>query len=140
MRANRGRNTSPELALRQELHQLGLRYRVDFPIHPAGQRLTRPDVVFPARRIAVYVDGCFWHGCPDHGTQASTNREYWAEKIAANRARDARLTHALEADGWTVLRFWEHDDPVKSAYTVEEVVKTKGGVHRMASISHASSS
>jgi len=126
MRANRRRDTSPELALRQELHRLGLRYRVDFPIRPTGQRLIRPDVVFPSRRIAVYLDGCFWHGCPDHGTKAATNHQYWAEKIATNRARDARLTNALEADGWTVLRFWEHDDPVRSAYRVNEVVKTKG--------------
>ncbi|MGN6663751.1 MAG: very short patch repair endonuclease [Solirubrobacterales bacterium] len=122
MRANRQRDTSPELALRRELHRLGLRYRIDFPIRPTGQRLTRPDVVFPSRRIALYVDGCFWHGCPDHGTQASTNRDYWAEKIAANRARDARLTQALEEDGWTVIRFWEHDDPTESAYKIKEVV------------------
>lgn len=125
MRANRRRDTRPELALRRELHRLGLRYRVDFPIRPAGQCLIRPDVVFPSRRIALYVDGCFWHGCPDHGTRASTNRDYWAEKIAANRARDARLTQALEEDGWAVLRFWEHDDPTASAYRVKEVVTAR---------------
>lgn len=126
MRANRRRDTSPELALRKELHRLGLRYRVDFPIRPIGQRLIRPDVVFPARRIAVYVDGCFWHGCPDHGTRATTNQEYWTEKIATNRARDARLTNALEVDGWTVLRFWEHDDPLLSARKVKETVDRRG--------------
>ena len=122
MRANRRRDTRPELALRRELHRLGLRYRIDFPIRPTGQRQTRPDVVFPSRRIAINVDGCFWHGCLYHGTQASTNRDYWAEKIAANRARDARLTQALEEDGWTVIRFWEHDDPTEAAYQVKEVV------------------
>lgn len=123
MRANRRRDTAPELALRQVLHGLGLRYRVDFPIRPGEGRLIRPDIVFPARRIAVYVDGCFWHGCPLHGTRATTNRAYWDEKIATNKARDARITAALEADGWTVHRFWEHADPVHAARIIEASVR-----------------
>ncbi len=127
MRANRRRDTGPELALRKTLHRLGHRYRVDFPIRPSGGRLVRPDIVFPARRIAVYIDGCFWHGCPTHGTRSATNRRYWDEKIAANQARDARITAALEADGWTVLRFWEHDDPGDAARLISSSVLTHGG-------------
>lgn len=101
---------------------MGLRYRVDFPIRPAGGRLIRPDIVFPGRRVAVYVDGCFWHGCPIHGTRAATNRPYWDEKIAANQERDARISAALEADGWTVLRFWEHEDPGDAARLIRSVL------------------
>lgn len=113
------------MALRRELHRRGLRYRVDFPIRPKGERLIRPDIVFPARRIAVYVDGCFWHGCPIHGTRAVTNRAYWDEKIDTNKARDARITAGLEADGWIVLRFWEHEDPVQAAQAIEDVVRER---------------
>lgn len=123
MRANRRRDTAPELALRRILHRLGLRYRVDFPIRPTGERLMRPDIVFPARRIAVYVDGCFWHGCPLHGSRAATNQAYWDEKIATNKARDARVTAALKSDGWTVLRFWEHEDPADAARRIKELVR-----------------
>jgi DNA mismatch endonuclease (patch repair protein) len=125
MRANRRRDTTPELALRQALHRAGLRFRVDFPIRPPSGRTVRPDIVFPARRIAVYVDGCFWHGCPIHGTRATTNRAYWDEKIETNKARDTRTTAALEADGWTVLRFWEHDDPDDAAELVEAAIRAR---------------
>lgn len=118
MRANRRRDTAPERALRTALYAAGARYRVDFPVRPCGGRPVRPDVVFLRRRLAVFVDGCFWHGCPIHGTQPATNRDYWSRKIAENRERDARTTRALEADGWTVLRFWEHDDPAIAATRV----------------------
>jgi len=82
----------------------------------------RPDVVFPRRRVAAYVDGCYWHGCPVHGTSARTNAEYWRWKIADNQERDRRITNVLEADGWTVLRFWEHDDPCEAAARVAAAV------------------
>ena len=123
MRANRRRDTGPELLLRSALHRAGLRFRVDLPIRPGGGRPVRPDVVFPRRRVAVYVDGCFWHGCPVHWTRSRTNAGYWDEKVVANRERDARTTAALEADGWTVLRFWEHDDMNDAAATVMAVVR-----------------
>ena len=74
-------------------------------------RTVRPDVVFPKQRIAVFVDGCFWHGCPLHGTSPATNREYWGPKIAENRQRDLRNQRDLEAEGWIVIRAWEHEDP-----------------------------
>lgn len=118
MQANTRRDTKPELALRSLLHRAGARFRVDFPIRPGGGRPVRPDVVFPRRRVAVYVDGCFWHNCPIHGTRPATNREYWDAKLDANRERDARTTRALEADGWTVLRFWEHEEPADAAEVV----------------------
>ncbi len=124
MRANRRRDTGPERQLRSALHELGLRFRVDAPIRPSGERSVRPDVVFPRRRVAVYVDGCFWHGCPEHWTRSRTNQVYWDEKVIANRERDHRTTAALERDGWTVLRYWEHEDMRAAARRVADVVRS----------------
>lgn len=126
MRANRRRDTGPERQLRSALHRAGLRFRVDMPIRPSGGRPVRPDVVFPRRKIAVYVDGCFWHGCPVHWTKSRTNAPYWDEKVAANRERDARITAALEGDGWKVVRFWEHDDMQEAARRVEALARAAG--------------
>ncbi len=103
------RDTGPERQVRSLLHAAGLRFRVDFPITVNGARPIRPDIVFTRRRVAVFIDGCFWHGCPEHGKRPTIrNDHYWAPKIAGNTARDRRHTAALEAVGWTVLRFWEH--------------------------------
>ena len=107
MRSNRGRDTSPERALRRVLHAAGYRYRVGFA--PGPDRRRRADIVFTRLRIAVFVDGCFWHSCPIHGTEPKTNTEYWIPKLARNRLRDAETTRALEANGWTVVRVWEHE-------------------------------
>lgn len=125
MQSNRRRDTGPELSLRRELHRRGLRYRVDHPIRIAGHRLIRPDVVFTARRVVVFVDGCFWHGCPDHGSTPDRNAGYWGPKLAANAARDARTTAALAAAGWRVVRVWEHEPPFAAA---ERVVAALRGV------------
>jgi DNA mismatch endonuclease, patch repair protein len=123
MQANKRRDTAPELALRSELHRRGLRYRVDRPIRISGERPIRPDVVFVGPKVAVFVDGCFWHGCPEHGTlPKATNRRYWAEKITQNKARDQRHRALLGSNGWTVLRFWAHEDPVAAAREVEKAV------------------
>jgi len=112
MKANRRRDTGPELGVRSVLHRRGLRYRVDFPVTLDGRpRAVRPDVVFPRQRVALFVDGCWWHGCPAHSSVAATNVVYWKDKIAANRERDARNTAHLEAVGWTVIRAWAHEDP-----------------------------
>jgi DNA mismatch endonuclease (patch repair protein) len=92
MRANRRRDTTPELALRSALHRTGARYRVDYPVRLPNSRPIRPDIVFTARRVAVFVDGCFWHGCPIHGTTPATNRDYWQSKLTTNRERDLRTT------------------------------------------------
>jgi DNA (cytosine-5)-methyltransferase 1 len=113
------RDTKPELALRSSLHGMGLRFSVDRQIR--GSR-RRSDVVFPTERVAVYVDGCFWHGCPQHGTVPKQNRQWWLDKLAANRQRDVDTDAALRAEGWTVLRFWEHDDPLSAAAKVRDVL------------------
>ncbi|GHD06263.1 very short patch repair endonuclease [Zhihengliuella salsuginis] len=109
MLGNKRRDTSIELAVRRRLHALGFRYRVDYP--PVKGLRRRADVVFTRRRIAVFIDGCFWHRCPDHGTHPKRNADYWEPKLDANAARDAETTALLEAAGWTVLRFWAHEDP-----------------------------
>ncbi len=109
MRSNRRRDTGPELAVRKAVHASGLRYRVDYPIKPSSGRSIRPDLVFPRHKVAIFVDGCFWHGCPIHGTLPKANSSYWGPKIAENEARDRRHTAALGTDGWTVIRIWEHD-------------------------------
>jgi DNA mismatch endonuclease (patch repair protein) len=108
MRANRRVNTKPELALRRALHRQGYRYRKDYRIDLDGVRV-RPDIAFTARRLAVFVDGCFWHACPDHGSKPSANTWYWEPKLARNVQRDRAADAALAAAGWTVVRIWEHE-------------------------------
>lgn len=110
MQANRRRDTTPELALRRLLHKEGLRYRCDLRIDLPGAMRARPDVVFTRRKVAVFVDGCFWHGCPVHGRTPTTNVDYWSVKLARNLARDRLQTRALQDAGWTVIRIWEHED------------------------------
>ena len=117
------RDTSPELKIRRELHRLGLRYRLDK--RPADSLRTRADIVFGPARIAVFVDGCFWHGCPEHATQPRNNATWWRTKIDANRNRDRRNTAALEEVGWHVVRVWEHDDAVEAARRIEELVRRR---------------
>ena len=110
MLANRRRDTSIELAVRRLLHAAGARYRVDFAPDPTSRR-RRADIVFTRAKVAVFMDGCFWHGCPEHFVPPESNADYWGPKIARNMERDRETTAALEAIGWTVLRFWEHEDP-----------------------------
>ena len=109
MQGNRSRDTKPELAVRSAVHRRGLRFRVSVRPQPEFPRTA--DLVLRKSRIAVFVDGCYWHGCPEHHTQPATNAEYWADKIARNIERDAETTDYLQRSGWTVLRFWEHEDP-----------------------------
>ena len=112
MKANRGRDTSPELRLRQELHNRDMRYRTHMTVLPGSRR--NVDIVFSRVRLAVFVDGCFWHGCPVHGSMAKANREYWETKIAENQQRDRDTDVRLRSQGWTPLHIWEHQ-PVKDA-------------------------
>jgi DNA mismatch endonuclease (patch repair protein) len=107
MRGNRRRDTAPELAIRRAVHALGLRYRVD--ARPIPDLNRRADLVFTRARVAVFVDGCYWHGCPDHGTVARTNAYYWTPKIQRNRARDRETDTVLAERGWVSLRIWEHE-------------------------------
>ncbi|WNG93676.1 very short patch repair endonuclease [Mycobacterium sp. ITM-2016-00318] len=108
MRGNRRRDTRPELALRRHLHAMGLRYRVDFAPLQEARRL-RADIVFTRARVAVFIDGCFWHKCPYHYRPARSNADFWTAKIEGNHQRDALSNAALRDAGWTVLRFWEHE-------------------------------
>lgn len=125
MQMQRTRDTAPELALRRLLHARGLRYRVDREPLPGLRR--RADIVFGPARVAVYVDGCFWHGCPEHGNpRPASNGWYWPTKIATNKARDTDTDQRLTAAGWAVIRCWEHDDPAEVAARVEAVVRNRG--------------
>lgn len=121
MRRQRRAGTGPELALRRELHRRGLRYRVDVRVLQGLRR--RADVAFPRQRVAVFVDGCFWHACPQHGTRPKANREWWSDKLEVNVARDRDTDARLLEAGWTPLRFWEHDDPSEAADVVEQMVR-----------------
>lgn len=113
----RNRDTSAEMAIRRELHRRGLRYRVNFAIPGMGR--TRPDLCFTRARLAVFVDGCFWHRCPDHATFPKTNAAWWEEKLAVNVARDRATDERLVELGWTVIRIWEHESPDAAADRVE---------------------
>lgn len=120
-RANRRTDTKPEIRLRSALHRRGLRFRKDFLIR-VGEVRVRPDVVFTKLKVAVFVDGCFWHSCPEHGSIPSRNREYWIPKLAANVVRDRKVDAALAGSGWFVERVWEHEKPGDAADRIEEVV------------------
>ena len=123
MRANRRRDTIPEIAVRSLLHAEGLRFRVDHPIRVQSRRPIRPDIVFTRARVAVQIMGCWWHGCPEHGRRTTnSNAHYWGLKIARNVERDAEQDAALSDAGWTVMRFWEHDPPEQVAAAVATVV------------------
>lgn len=122
MRSNKGRDTRPELAIRRRVHAAGLRYRVSARPLPGFRRTA--DLVFTRLRVAVFVDGCFWHGCPEHHTVAATNAAYWAEKVRANRARDRETTERLLDEGWRVVRIWEHEDPEAAAARVIAEVRS----------------
>ena len=123
MRSVRQRGTSPELRLRRALFARGLRYRLHRTL--TGEPRRTADIVFPGPRVAVFVDGCFWHGCPEHGTWPKANADFWREKIEANRARDADTNDRLEALGWTVVRVWTHEDPEEAAERVARIVEAR---------------
>lgn len=116
MSSQRTSGTKPESVIRRRLHSLGLRYRVGYPV-PGMPRRTI-DIAFTRARVAVLVDGCFWHGCPVHAVPPKNNAAWWAAKLAANRARDAETNRALEEAGWTVVRLWEHESTEDAVGTV----------------------
>jgi DNA mismatch endonuclease (patch repair protein) len=109
MSRQRRRDTGPELAVRQRLHALGYRYRVDH--RPLPDLRARGDLVFTRARVVVFVDGCFWHRCPQHATSPQHNGEWWRAKLDANVARDRATDRRLGDAGWRVVRIWEHEDP-----------------------------
>lgn len=113
MRGNRSRDTKPELALRKAIHGMGLRYRVDTAPLEGFNR--RADIVFRGAKVAVFCDGCFWHGCPDHHRASQRNSDYWTKKFAENKARDQDTDRVLTEAGWLVIRIWEHESPDRVA-------------------------
>jgi DNA mismatch endonuclease (patch repair protein) len=124
MQGNRKRDTRPELRVGSHLHACGLRYRRDLAV-VAGAVRVRPDFVFTRSRVAVFVDGCFWHGCPDHGTTPKANSHYWGPKLARNQERDRLVNAALQHAGWAVVRIWEHEAPDRAAEAVRAVVAAR---------------
>ncbi|MFJ8191381.1 very short patch repair endonuclease [Streptomyces sp. NPDC096094] len=123
MRRQASKNTGVELAVRRLLHADGLRYRVEYPVPGMARR--RIDVAFTRAKVAVLIDGCFWHGCPQHATQPKSNAEWWRNKLDRNMARDRETTEHLTALGWSVLRFWEHEDPVEVSARVRAAVERR---------------
>lgn len=123
MSAARRRDTKPEIDVRRILHRRGLRYRVAYPV-PGRPRRTI-DVAFTRTMVAVFLDGCFWHGCPEHGTVPRANRDWWLAKLETNRVRDRDTTTVLERQDWMVLRFWEHEPPEAVADAVAASVNAR---------------
>lgn len=121
MLGNVSKGTKPEMEVRRRLHAQGFRYRVNYRAVLEVRRTA--DIAFTRHKIAVFIDGCFWHGCPAHYTAPTKNAEYWAEKVARNRHRDLETSAIYERNGWTVLRFWGHDD---SLCIVEAVTRAVG--------------
>ncbi|MCV7440809.1 very short patch repair endonuclease [Mycobacterium paraense] len=124
MQRQKTRDTEPELAIRRLLHARGLRYRVDYP--PLAGMRRRADLVFGPAKVAVFVDGCFWHGCPQHGQRATTaNTSYWRDKVTRNATRDREIDAALLAMGWLSIRVWEHEEPAAVADRIESEVRVR---------------
>jgi len=123
MRSNRRRDTAPEIAVRRELFARGFRYRIDLAL--TRNRRKKVDIVFPRARLAVFVDGCFWHGCPLHATHPRANADYWGPKLARNKERDRETDVELFEEGWSVCRYWEHQ-PVQEV--VDDIERRLAGL------------
>jgi DNA mismatch endonuclease (patch repair protein) len=121
MQAQRSWDTKPELALRAAVHRLGLRYFVHR--RPLRELRREADLIFPKARVAVFLDSCFWHGCPEHASWPKANAEWWREKIERNRGRDRDTDARLRDAGWLPIRVWEHDDPDEAAVRIAQVVR-----------------
>lgn len=130
MRANPSKNTGPELRLRRLLHAAGLRYRVNFASRVDGGRPVSVDIAFTRAKLAVFVDGCFWHSCPEHGSVPKANAQYWPAKLRRNVERDRETTRRLQMAGWVVTRLWEHEDPPRAASRVIALLREMPIPHR----------
>jgi len=128
MQGNRSRDTQAELAVRRLVHAAGLRYRVN--ARPECDLRRTADLLFTRARVVVLIDGCYWHGRPEHLKMPSTNRDCWEGKIGRNRFRDVETTELLEERGWRVLRFWEHEAPTSIAASIVDVVRGRREVTR----------
>ncbi|NUT47704.1 MAG: very short patch repair endonuclease [Saccharothrix sp.] len=122
MQGNRSRDTGPELALRRAVHSLGLRYRVATRPIPAVRRTA--DLVFPRAKVAVFMDGCFWHGCPEHYRAPTANSTYWSDKVERNKKRDTEVDRLLAEYGWHAIRVWEHENPRSAALKIEKLIRS----------------
>lgn len=131
MQGNKSRDTGPEIRLRSLLHANGLRYRVS--TRPLPDVARTADIVFPGAHVAVFVDGCYWHGCASHYRAPATNSEFWREKISGNQRRDLATNRLLEEAGWTVIRAWEHEDPTDVAERVMDTVQSSKDQNRSGS-------
>jgi DNA mismatch endonuclease (patch repair protein) len=127
MRTQRQTGTKPEIILRRVLHARGFRYRVDAPLPLPGLR-RRADLLFRGARVAVFVDGCYWHSCPEHGTKPKANAPWWSDKLAANVARDRETDQRLAAAGWLSIRVWEHEPPDTAANRIEKVLHDRNAM------------
>ena len=123
MKANRGVDTKPELRLRSQIHKSGLRYAID--VRPESDINRRADLVFRSAKVAVFVHGCFWHGCPKHHKLPKSNKKYWAQKVRRNRERDQETQRLLRKRGWKVLVFWEHESVDSCAVKTFQTVKQR---------------
>lgn len=124
MKNVRVRDTGPEMAIRRLMFAAGMRYRVNYRPKEANIGRSSIDIAFPSKRLAIFVDGCFWHGCSEHGELPKANRSWWCTKLEANRKSDERVTNTLNSNGWYVLRFWEHQSPES---VVEEITLIAAG-------------
>lgn len=122
MKKVRVKDTDEEMAVRRILFATGLRYRIYY--QPKTPNIGRGsiDIAFPKKKLAIFIDGCFWHGCPVHGMVPKANRKWWLKKLAENKGRDSKISRILESDGWTVLRFWTHQSPEEMVTTIIETI------------------
>jgi DNA mismatch endonuclease (patch repair protein) len=123
MRRQRRRDTKPEMQVRRLLHAAGVRFRVDVKLE--SDLRVRGDIVWHGRKVVVFMDGCFWHGCPTHATQPKANAAWWRAKLAANIIRDVQTDAELAGRGWTVLRYWEHEAPADVVTDIVSVVRPR---------------
>jgi DNA mismatch endonuclease (patch repair protein) len=123
MQRQRRKNTAPERALRGALHRRGLRFRIHTRPDPGLRR--EADIVFARARVAVFVNGCFWHGCEEHATWPNANADWWRAKLEKNRARDRETDERLQAAGWLSIRVWEHEDPEAAAETIAAAISSR---------------
>lgn len=124
MRRQAERDTIPEMRIRRALHARGLRYFVHR--RPIGTLRRTADIVFPRQRVAIFVNGCFWHGCPEHASWPVTNSAFWKTKIEDNRARDRQTKRLLSAAGWRVIDVWEHDEAAIAVDSIQRVLRGRG--------------
>ncbi len=122
MEKQKQRDTGPEMKIRSIIHRAGFRFRTDY--RPESSLKTRADIVFPRIKLAVFIDGCFWHSCPIHKTIPKSNTVWWQEKLEANRCRDRAADRALEEFGWTVIRIWEHEDPEQATQKISRILES----------------